>query len=149
MLPRQALTLQSQLFLPMIPLIIDTFARVLLLRDKLHWYEVPDLVTLLVTYAFFCLSLMFNVNVSGLPTDNEEEELRVELVRQKLLGNVILAVSMAGGVSFFRSFNEMLLPNLHIYRDFGQPLFWAVAIVVIVGFFQVKRKYLPHVHRAK
>jgi hypothetical protein len=82
--PRAALTVQTQLTLPMIPFAIDTFARALLLRNNIVWYQIPDLVMFLVAFAFFCLGVMFTVNPHALPAD-PEASIDVELVRQRLL----------------------------------------------------------------
>jgi hypothetical protein len=82
---QHALTLQTQLALPLIPFCIDLFARIVLLGQKLAWYQLPDLWTFLVTYAFFCIGLMISINPRELATD-DEANLHVELVRQRLLG---------------------------------------------------------------
>jgi hypothetical protein len=103
--PRNALTLQTQLFLPMIPFVVDTFARGLLLRHQLEWYQIPDLVTFLVTYAFFCLGVMFTVNSPMIRTD-QDVIIQVELVRQRLLGTCLFFITFAGVLSVLRAFDE-------------------------------------------
>lgn len=145
MIPRNALTLQTQLMLPLIPFIIDTFARGLLLRNKIDWFQIPDLVTLLVTYAFFCLGLMFTVHPHHIRTD-EDAEIKVQLVRQRLLANAIFAVSFAGGISFFRAFDEMH-PEHNLYNEHGFALFIVVALFVAYGLIRISRTYLSYVNR--
>jgi len=51
--PRYALTLRTQLGLPLVPFVIDLGTRTIILWDRVAWYQLPDLWTLLVTYAFF------------------------------------------------------------------------------------------------
>ena len=126
MRPRHILTLQSQLALPLIPFCIDLFARVIFLRSQLEWYQLPDLWTFLVTYAFFCLGLMVSINPHELPGD-DEANLNVELVRQRLLAYSIFAVTFAGGISFFKVFSE-LYPALHVSQEHGLSLFVVVAL---------------------
>jgi hypothetical protein len=50
---RYALTLRTQLAIPLVPFVIDFGARTIILWNKVKWYQLPDLWTLLVTYAFF------------------------------------------------------------------------------------------------
>jgi hypothetical protein len=88
-----------------------------LLRSKIDWFQIPDLVVLLATFAFFCLGVMAAVNPSSLPSDPEAGAM-VELVRQRLLAHGIFAVTLAGGISFFRAFDEMY-PEHGIYHDNG------------------------------
>ena len=78
--PRHLLTLHSQLALPMIPLAIDTVVRTIFLWGDIEWWRIPDLWTLLVTYAFFCLAVMFSVNVPRIATDPEAHD-NIELVK--------------------------------------------------------------------
>jgi hypothetical protein len=142
---RFALALQTQLALPLIPFCIDLFARIVLLRDTLEWYQLPDLWTFLVTYAFFCLGLMVSVNAHELATD-DDANLHVELVRQRLLGYSIFSVTFAGGISFFRAFAE-LFPTLHISEKHGLALFLAVAIFAGYTMFHICRTHLSYVNR--
>ena len=81
------LTLQTQLILPMIPFGIDTTARLLMLHNKVELWEIPDLVTFLATVAFFCLGLVFAIEVPALPSD-EDLKSNVSLARQELLSYV-------------------------------------------------------------
>src|ERR1019366_7416469 len=117
MQPQRALALHTELTLPLIPFAIDTCARWLILRARVEWFQIPDLVVLLATFSFFCLGLMFGVSPRALPTD-PEVNATVELVRQRLLGYAIFAVALAGGISFFRAFDEMY-PEHHLYIDNG------------------------------
>src|SRR4051794_33774976 len=118
---KYVLTLQTQLALPLIPFFIDLFVRIVFLRSKLPWYQLPDLWTFLVTYAFFCLGLMVSVTPLELPSD-VEATTNAELVRQRLLAYAILSVALAGGISFFRALDE-LFPEHRIYEEHGLALF--------------------------
>jgi hypothetical protein len=145
MRPRYALTLQSQLALPLVPFVIDLGARIILLWDKVAWYQLPDLWTFLVTYAFFCIGLMIEVNPRELPTD-AEANIHVELVRQRLLAYGIFSVTFAGAISVFRAIND-LLPNQHLAETRGLALFAAVIIFFVYTFFQICRTHLSYVNR--
>jgi hypothetical protein len=145
MKPRNALTLQNQLTLPMIPFLIDTCARAIILGGHVEWYRIPDLVTFLVTYAFFCLGVMFTVNPHALPTDQEARD-NVELVRQRLLASSIFAVSLAGGISFFRVFAERY-PEHNIYSEYGLVLFVLVAMFSLYSIIRVCGTYMSYVNR--
>jgi len=143
--PRSALTLQTQLSLPMIPFVVDTFARWLILRHQLEWYQIPDLVTFLVTYAFFCLGVMFTVNPPMIPSD-QEVITNVELVRQRLLATCIFSITLAGGLSFFRAFDEFA-PQQHVYKDNGIILIIAILLFFIHSFWRVCGVYLSYVNK--
>ena len=106
---KHALTLQNQLALPLIPFCIDLFARVVFLGGKVPWYQLPDLWTFLVTYAFFCLGLMVSVTPVALPTDLDAN-VNAELVRQRLLGTQLSpfhlqeeSLSLGSSTNFFLS----------------------------------------------
>ena len=145
MQPRHYLTLQTQLALPLIPFFIDLFARLILLGGKVEWYLIPDLWTFLVTYAFFCLSLMIAVNPRQLQTD-DEANVNVELVRQQLLGYAIFAVAFAGGISFFRAFDQ-LLPEQQIASQHGIWLLLVVVAYTIYTFWRIWTTHLSYVNR--
>jgi hypothetical protein len=143
--PRHFLTLQTQLGLPLIPFGIDLFTRAVFLGASLRWYQIPDLWTLLVTYAFFCLGLMATINPLRLPTD-PDANVHVESARQELLGYAIFAVAFAGGISFFRSFNETY-PEHHVSAEHGLALFVTVAIFVGYTFIRICRTHLSYANR--
>jgi hypothetical protein len=143
---RSALTLQTQLTLPLIPFFIDLLARVILLHSKLPWYQLPDLCAFLITYAFFFLGLMVAVTPPQLPTD-QDATVNIELVRQKLLGYAIFSVTFAGGISFFRAFDE-LLPEQHIYENHGVTLVIAVLLFALYTMYRVLRTHLSYVRGA-
>jgi hypothetical protein len=105
--PGYALTLRTQLWLPLVPFVIDLGARTIILWNKVAWYQLPDLWTLLVTYAFFCLGLMLTIRPRTLPTDQEANVI-IELVRQRLLGYGIFSLTLAGAISVFRAVNELV-----------------------------------------
>jgi hypothetical protein len=143
--PKHALTLQTQLTLPMIPFVIDTMARWFLLRHHIEWYLIPDLVTFLVTFAFFCLAVMFAINPRALP-GAEELNLTVELVRQRLLANTIFAVTLAGGISFFRIMDD-IFPQQHVYKDNALYVLIIVVIFVCYVVFRILTTYLSYINR--
>lgn len=142
---KHALTLQTQLTLPMIPFVIDTFARAIFLLPATSIYEVPDLVTFLATYAFFSLGVMFQINPHALASD-EEATTNVELVRQRLLATAIISVTLAGGVSFFRAI-DVAYPALHLYRDRAPLVLGAIALFVLYSAFRIFRTYLTYINR--
>jgi hypothetical protein len=142
---KYALTLQNQLALPLIPFCIDLFARVVFLGGRLPWYQLPDLWTFLVTYAFFCLGLMVSITPVELPTDLDAS-VNAELVRQRLLAYAIVSVAFAGGISFFRAFDE-LFPEHRIYEEHGLALFIAVFLFASHTMFQICRTHLSYVGR--
>jgi hypothetical protein len=144
--PRHALTLQTQLVLPLIPFAIDLGARLILLWNKVPWYELPDLWTLLITYAFFCIGLMVAIRTPSLPSDQEADVLP-ELVRQRLLAIGIVSVTLAGAISVFRAMNE-LLPDQHLYETHGLALFCVVVVFVGCTLFRISSTYLSYVGRA-
>ncbi|HET9640859.1 MAG TPA: hypothetical protein VFP12_16820 [Allosphingosinicella sp.] len=64
--------LETRLILPFVPFLLDLLARVLLLRSKLGWWEIPDLKTLSITSAFFCFLIALDVEeVERIPSDAE------------------------------------------------------------------------------
>lgn len=143
--PKNLLTLHNQLALPMIPFFIDTLARALLLRGQLSWYQIPDLVMFSVTYAFFCLGVMMTVNPYNLPTD-EDANIKVELVRQRLLAYSIWAICLGAGISFFRCFDEST-PNTHLYKDNVIYIFMLVLAFFTYSFIQICRTLISYVNR--
>jgi hypothetical protein len=143
--PLGALTLQNQLALPLIPFAVDTLARLLFLRAKVDWYQIPDLVTLLATFALFCLGVMFAVNPNSLPGDAAAAH-NVELVRRRLLLYSIAAIMLAGLVSCFRAFDERY-PDLRIHEENGIYLFGLVMVFVFYISGVIYRRCLSYVNQ--
>ena len=143
--PRHALTLQTQLTLPLIPFAVDTVARLFLLGGVVPLYQIPDLVTLLATLAFFSLAVMFVTNPYALPADSDAM-LQVELVRQRLLTISVVSIALAGGISFFRLFDQAE-PASTLYHRGSSYLF--VIVITYVGYcvFRIVRKYMSYIHR--
>ena len=129
----------------MIPFLIDTFVRVLVLGSRLEWYEIPDLVTFLATYSCFCLGVMLLVNPNTLPSD-PEANATVDLVKVRLLTHSIFFVTLAIAISCFRAVNEAL-PHLHLYREKGIFVMLVVAISATLSFAQISSTYLSYVNR--
>ena len=129
----------------MIPLAIDTVVRTIFLWGDIEWWRIPDLWTLLVTYAFFCLAVMFSVNVPRIATDPEAHD-NIELVKHRLLGSCILAVSFAGGLSCFRAIAD-LHPTLEMQKKFGLQFLCIIVFFIGYNFYRVCTTYLSYVHR--
>lgn len=140
---QRKITLQDLIILPLIPLIIDTFARILMLYDKLKWYIIPDYVTVLITFAFFNIGLMNSVKLSTIPSDNEVN-LNIELVKRELLTIAILAIMFAGGVSFYRAVDEAY-PDKFIAETHSFIVFLVVISFIIFNSFQIYTKYIKYV----
>jgi hypothetical protein len=145
MRPRYALTLQTQLALPLVPFLIDLGARLFFLWNKIAWYQLPDLWTLLVTYAFFCIGVMLAIPQPTLSSDKDVDIL-TELVRQRLLAYGIFSVTLASAISVFRAVNEML-PEQHLAETHGLVLLIVVAVFVAYTFTNIYRTYLSYVSR--
>jgi hypothetical protein len=140
---RRALTLQTQLTLPLYPLIVDTLARALLLHSKLEWYRIPDLVTLLVTHSLFCLGVMAAVNAPNLPSD-DELGLNHELIRQRLLGHFLFFVMIAGAISMLRAVDESN-EHLHLMAASGFYLAIFVFISWLISLAIITSRYISYV----
>jgi hypothetical protein len=140
---RRKITLQDLLVLPLIPLILDTFARILFLYDKLEWYVIPDLVMVLVTFAFFNLGLMNAVKRNLIPAD-EEVNLNIELVKRELLTVAILATMAAGGLSFYKAMDDAF-PDKAIAEKHGLAVFAVISVFVIYNLLAIKIKFIKYV----
>lgn len=145
MLARFALTLQTQLVLPLIPFLVDTIFRVLLLAGHVPWFQVPDLVTLLATYAFYCLGVMANVATPRLRTD-DDVKTNTELARQRLLGIAVASICIAVAISVVRAFNE-LIPDAKILLRTGPWLVAIVLLFVFTTFWRICSTYQSYVAR--
>jgi hypothetical protein len=119
--------------------------RIIILWNKVPWYQLPDLWTLLVTYAFFCIGLMVAIPTPSIPSD-EEADVLPELVRQKLLGIGIVSVALAAAISVFRAIDE-LMPDQHLYETRGLFLFGVVVGFVAYTLIVICRTYLSYVNR--
>ncbi|MFO1249119.1 MAG: hypothetical protein U1E93_13105 [Alphaproteobacteria bacterium] len=137
------LTLQTQLMLPMIPFGIDTIARGLMLHAKIPFWQIPDLVTFLATLAFFCLGLMFSVETPVLPSD-DDLKANTLVARQELLGFAIVAVTLAGGISFLRAASEQF-PQTKLYEEHSFSIFVIVLLMSVCGLSRVFRTHLSYV----
>jgi hypothetical protein len=128
----------------MIPFLIDTIARIFILRNQLEWYEIPDLVTFLATYSCFCLAVMLMVNPHGIATDSEAG-LNIELVRVRLLSHSLLFIALAAGISFFRAFDEVA-PALHLYKTNAFAVVGVVCASATYSFLKICTTYLSYVN---
>ncbi|GAA0542484.1 hypothetical protein FHS83_000269 [Rhizomicrobium palustre] len=140
-----ALTLHTQLLFPLLPFVVDTFARALFLFGKVSWFEIPDLVTWLATYAFFCFGVMFSITPTSLPSD-KEKNINTELVRQKLLAIAILSITFAGGISFMRAIAETY-PSLKIVEDKSGILLACTIAFCGTTFYKIHANYIDYVNR--
>jgi hypothetical protein len=143
--PRTRLTLQTQLSLAFMPLLVDTVARAVLLHSVAEWYAIPDIVILLVTFSFFCFGVMFAVKQTSLNQD-DEASLNVEVVKQKLLLIGLASMMAAGCVSVFRAVNERFT-GLRIEQEDGQIIFYIAVAFVIYNSVSISFRYISYVGR--
>lgn len=114
----------------------------LILRHIVSWYDIPDLVTLLATFSFFCLALFFSTRTPSVPSDSEFA-LNIELVKQELLGIAVTSMMFAGGLSFFRAFEERY-PDLKLSEEDGLIVFFAVCFFIFYYSVPIRRKYMSY-----
>jgi hypothetical protein len=61
------------LLYPLIPFFFEMFIRWLILWGKIHWWEIPNLSTMMITLSFFCFFIMEDLSRrTQLPTDPEQ-----------------------------------------------------------------------------
>ena len=77
-----------------------------------------------------------------MPSDSEFA-LNIELVKQELLGIAVTSMMFAGGLSFFRAFEERY-PDLKLSEEDGLIVFFAVCFFIFYYSVPIRRKYMSY-----
>jgi hypothetical protein len=138
------LALQSQLALPLVPFFADTLARAIFDWNKLAWYEIPDPVMLLTTYAFFCLGSMFLVSTDLLPPSDAELKANYEIARRNLLFHSYGCGALAIIFSAARAI-DAAYPAVGIYGDHAPVLLIVSLFALAVSFVRIMKFEIHYV----
>lgn len=114
------------------------------MRAHKSWYEIPDLVTALATFCFFCLGIAYEIDDSYMPSDDERAE-HIKCIKQDLLNWSFSSATFAVVISCYRAADESISWVKALPDNNGIIIFSAVFIYILWKLFLIFRSHITYI----